>query len=169
MCCLGVPRLIPFLVPASERRFQIRRRACSLFGVLSAVVLAMFGAPLASAVEAPVPDAAQVRIPQSPQDHVDLADLYDKQAFYQRTKARALRRSWAARIQRDSVFPNKSGTEFPWVTRLKRQAQAEISRADALVAEAERSADYHRMRARELEGLEFATLATTQLSSGGPQ
>ncbi|MGH7419357.1 MAG: hypothetical protein ACREKB_16415, partial [Candidatus Rokuibacteriota bacterium] len=101
----------------------------------------------------------------SPQDHLDLAALYQKAAVEHRARAAAARKSLAAELRSLSSFPNKSGVEFPWVTKVKREAQAEISQAETAAAEAERSADYHRMRARELEGLEFATLAA--VSSGG--
>ena len=113
-------------------------------------------APAVPAVEAEV--RTEVRVPQTPRDHLELAALYLKAAAENRQRGEALRKSWAVEIKRQTPFPNKSGIEFPWLTRLKRQAQEEITQADDAGAAAERAGEYHRLRARELEGLEFATL-----------
>jgi hypothetical protein len=106
-----------------------------------------------------------VRVPQSPQDHAELAGLYQRLAAQQREHADSLRKSLAAQIQRIAVAPNKTGVESPWVAKVKREAHPEISEAETAAAEAERSTEYHRMRAKELAGLEFATLAS--VSAGG--
>lgn len=133
---------------------------------LLAVLLMLTPSAVLPADEAVQTQGAAVRVPQSPQDHVELAGLYQRLAAQQRGRAESLRKSWAAEIKRQTPFPNKAGVEFPWLTRLKRQAQEEISRAESEAAEAGRFADYHRMRAKELEGLEFTTLAAS-VSPGG--
>lgn len=126
---------------------------------VSVVLLVFSVASVARAGERLAARAVEVRVPQSPTDHLELAALYQKVADEQRRKADSLRKSWTAEIQKRTPFPNKGGVEFPWIAKLKKQAQAEISQAEAAEEEAGRFAGYHRMRAKELEGLEFAHLA----------
>jgi hypothetical protein len=133
---------------------------------LLAVLLILTPAVVSHADDAVQTQGADVRVPQSPQDHAELAGLYQRLAAQQRGRAESLRKALAAQIQRIAVLPNKTGVESPWVTKVKREAQPEISQAETVAAEAERSANYHRMRAKELEGLEFAMLAAS-VSSGG--
>jgi hypothetical protein len=141
----------------SVSRFVVRRLFAVLLLLTPAVVLR---ADAAAQTQRP-----DVRLPQSPQDHAELAGLYQKLAAQQRGRAESFRKSLAAQIQRIAVAPNKTGVESPWVAKLKREAHPEISEAETAAAEAERSAEYHRMRAKELAGLEFATLASA--SAGG--
>ena len=112
-------------------------------------------------VKRPVASAAQnqaVRVPQSAKDHQELAALYERVAVQDREEAGRVRKSLQAELARAALVPNKTGIEFPWVTRIKRNAQSKISAADQRANEAERAAEYHRARANEIEGLEFAKL-----------
>lgn len=125
--------------------------AAATGGLLAVLLILMPPAVLAQGAEA--------RMPQSSQDHVELAGLYQRLAAKQRAHAESLRISLSEQIKRLAVAPNKTGVELPWVTKVKREAQPEISRAETAAGQAERSAEYHLMRAQELAGLEFATLA----------
>ena len=117
-------------------------------------------------VKRPVTAAAQnqaVRVPQSAKDHQELAALYEKVAVQGREEANRVRKSLQTELGRAASFPNKTGIEFPWVRRVKREAQSRMAAADQRANEAERAAEYHRARANEVEGLEFARL------TGAPQ
>ena len=165
----SVSRFVARRLGPSSRTWVLGTSAPSAVTVrrLLAVLLVLTPAAVSRAEEAVQTQGADVRVPQSPQDHAELAGLYQRLATQERGQADSLRKSWAAEIKRQTPFPNKAGVEIPWLTRLKRQAQEEISRAESEAAEAERSADYHRMRAKELEGLEFVTLAAASVSPGG--
>lgn len=133
--------------------------AVGLFGLALALTLsavAVTSAAAAGAATASDGPGLDVRVPQSADDHAALAGLYAKVAAQDRERAAALRRSLADDLQRTSRFPSKTGVERPSVVRIRREAQARIEEAQSAAAEAERFAAYHRMRAKELEGLEFA-------------
>ena len=102
-----------------------------------------------------------VRVPQTAQDHLELAALYERVAVHSRGEADSVRKSLQTELRRLASFPNKTGSEFPWVTKLKRAAQPKIDAAEKAAEVAARSADYHRLRAKEVEGLEFATLTAS--------
>lgn len=101
---------------------------------------------------------ATVRVPRTPEDHLELAQRYSSLAGKERQRAESLRASLARDLERFAVPPNKTGRDYPWVAKRKQEGEQQISHAAAAAAEAQRFAEFHRMRAKEIEGLEFATL-----------
>lgn len=123
----------------------------------------------ASRADTVAPLAAPVaqQPPWSAQDHLQLAALYRTVGAQNRAEAAAKRRALAAELRRAARFPNKSGREFPWVARLRRNAQPAIDQAEKAAADADRRAEYHALRAMETDGREFESLtaAVTQRRS----
>lgn len=99
------------------------------------------------------------RQPRSADDHRELATLYRALGDQRRAEADALRQALVAELRRTAQVPNKWGTDFPWVARLKQNAQPAIDQAERASADAHRLAEYHTHRAKEVEGREFETLA----------
>lgn len=146
-------RIVRSQVPRWTRRRQPvvgRRVQAALF-----VLTVAFGASATAWTREQAPD---VRVPQSAQDHLELAVLYEHVVQQERAQASNRRKLLSEELRR-AAFPNKSGVELPWIVKIRRQGQSEIDRAEKAAADAQRSAEYHRMRAKELEGREFATLA----------
>ena len=110
-------------------------------------------------IEAAAGQRGEVRVPQTAKDHFELAALYERFENQQRAEATSLRTSLETELRRLAVPPNKTGSEFPWVTKVKRQMEPKIGAAEQTAKDAQRAADYHRFRAKEVEGLEFAKLA----------
>ena len=110
-------------------------------------------------LSAPAAQQQGVRLPRSAQDHLELATLYRTLGAQNRGEAEAMRQVLVAELRQVAQFPNKSGTEFPWVARLRRNAQPAIDQAERAAADADRLAEYHALRAKETEGREFETLA----------
>lgn len=80
---------------------------------LLAVLLILTPSTVLRADETAQTQGATVRVPQSPQDHAELAGLYQRLATQQRGRADSLRKALAAQIQRIAVLPNKTGVESP--------------------------------------------------------
>lgn len=148
---VGPQRMASHRTVAIVRWSSVIRR--SLF--VSALALTFSIAPGTTPAEA---QGQEVKLPRSAQDHLELAALYERVAVQNRGEADSVRKSLQTGLRRLASFPNKTGHEFPWVTKLKREAQPKLDAAEKAAAAAERSADYHRLRAKEVEGLEFATL-----------
>ena len=90
--------------------------------------------------------------PLTIEGHLALVERYKRRAAEYRQEAGDHRKMLAGYRRDAAVFPNKTGREFPWFTKLRQHCEGYIQRADALAHEAERFAEFHRMRARELQG-----------------
>ncbi len=124
-------------------------------GALAGAVLTMLQAPQASAQateEKPAGDQPTYKIPQTFEDHMALAERYRKKAATYREEAEIHEKMLAGYRKDASLFPNKSGIEPPWFTKLRKHCEDYINRAEALAAEADRFAEFHRMRALEFRG-----------------
>ncbi len=108
------------------------------------------GQPAGSAT-AKTEEAAR-KVPQTVEDHLALVERYRAQAAAYRKEADVHRETLAGYRRRVAAFPNKSGHEFGWFTELRQRCEGYIRRLEALADEAERFAEFHRMRARELQG-----------------
>ena len=107
--------------------------------------------PQATVSPITAPEAAP-KVPQTVEDHLALVERYKRKAAEYRKEASEHRTMLDVYRRDASIFPNKSGREYPWFAKLRRHCEDYISRADALAAEAERFAEFHRMRAKELQG-----------------
>ncbi len=118
---------------------------------LQAIMLAMSLAT-GSIVSAPVSVAAaeDVKVPVTAADHTALAKQYaDKAAAY---KAEAESHRKMAEAYKKSVATTPKAPPNPFVAKMERHCQALAKDADKLAADSQKAADYHTLRAKELEG-----------------
>jgi hypothetical protein len=96
--------------------------------------------------EATEPDP---RPPQTAEEHRARADRYKKKAAEYRQEANAHRKMLADYASRMAPMPRQ---ENPWLKKMRVHCQQYIKSADALAREADRFAEYHSLRAAEMEG-----------------
>ena len=101
---------------------------------------------------APPTDERPRKVPQTVEDHLALVERYRCKAAEHHKEADEHRKMLAGYRSDMATIPNKMGREFPWFTKLREHCEGYIRRADALASEAERFAEFHRMRAKELQG-----------------
>lgn len=97
--------------------------------------------------------ADALKLPQTPDDHLALARGYDAKAARYREEAQAHRRMLAEEVQHASGPPRKGASLEPgWLAKKREHCEGYIWAADQLAAEASKFAEYHRLRAAELQG-----------------
>lgn len=119
---------------------------------LPALMLAASLATGSLLVSAPISVAVaeDVKVPVTVADHTALAKHYaDKAAAY---KAEADSHRKMAEAYKKSVATTPKAPPNPFVTKMERHCQALAKDADKLAADAQKAADYHTLRAKELEG-----------------
>jgi hypothetical protein len=114
----------------------------------------MLGITLAvGSVFAVVPGSAlaeDAKVPVTVADHTALAKQYaDKAASY---KAEAESHRKMAEAYKKSVATSPKAPENPWVRKMERHCQALAKDAEKLASDSQKAADYHALRAKELEG-----------------
>lgn len=143
------------LTGVSQRRAILKLGTLALAVPARALHALQVGSPEKQAPECPCPPSDDERTTKAPltvEEHLALVERYRRKAAEYRKEADEHRRMLAGYRRDAAVFPNKSGREFPWFTKLRQRCEGYIQRADALADEAERFAEFHRMRARELQG-----------------
>lgn len=99
------------------------------------------------------PSADVLKLPQTPDDHLALARDYDAKVARYREEAQTHRRMLAEQVQRASVPPRKGANLEPgWLAKMREHCEGYIRAAEQLAAEASKFAEYHRLRAAELQG-----------------
>jgi hypothetical protein len=94
--------------------------------------------------------AEDVKVPVTVADHTALAKQYaDKAASY---KAEAESHRKMAEAYKKSVATTPKAPPNPWVLKMEKHCQALAKDADKLAADSQKAADYHTLRAKELEG-----------------
>ena len=117
-----------------------------------AIVLAMSlatGSMLASA-PASVAAAEDVKVPVTVADHTALAKQYAEKAAAYKAEADSHRKM--AEAYKKSVATTPKAPPNPFVAKMERHCQALAKDADKLAADSQKAADYHALRAKELEG-----------------
>jgi hypothetical protein len=123
--------------------------------------LMMFGAMavLVPSVAAPqetpgVEQRQSMGVPQTPEEHFGRAQAYRDKAVAYRQEAALHRRMFANYESRSGVpaMKAKTGVDAPWVAKMRRHCDALIKTADAHAVEAERFAEFHTMRGKEMQG-----------------
>jgi len=96
---------------------------------------------------------ADVKVPSTPEEHFalakqykDKADGYRKEAADHRAMAEAYKKTVA------SSQSERHGQKDPWVAKMEKHCDAIATTADKLAVENEKAADYHTLRAKELQG-----------------
>jgi hypothetical protein len=94
---------------------------------------------------------AEVSVPETAADHQALAKQYSDEATAFR-KVAAEQREKAATYNKGTAGPSKSGTPNPWAKKMADQCGKMVSGAETLAVDAQKSAEYHTLRAQELAG-----------------
>jgi hypothetical protein len=115
-------------------------------GMLAATLFAAF------AMSATASLAQEVKVPETAADHDGLVKSYrDKAATFRKEveahkqMAEAYKKSWAQPV-------DKTGKKNPWVLKMEKHCQTIAKDAEKLAADADKAADYHELRAKELQG-----------------
>ena len=94
--------------------------------------------------------AEDVKVPVTVADHTALAKQYaDKAAAY---KAEAESHRKMAAEYKKSVATTPKAPANPFVTKMEKHCQMLAKDAEKLAADSQKAADYHTLRAKELEG-----------------
>ena len=93
-------------------------------------------------------------VPQSPEEHFARAASYTEKAAAYRQEVAAHRKMLSdyENSGANPMFKSKSGTELPWVAKMRSHCDSYIKQAALLAAEADRFAEFHRMRGAEMQG-----------------
>lgn len=94
--------------------------------------------------------AEDVKVPVTVADHTALAKQYADKAAAYRGEAESHRKM--AEAYRKSVATTPKAPPNPFVAKMDRHCQALAKDADKLAADSQKAADYHTLRAKELEG-----------------
>lgn len=96
--------------------------------------------------------ADDMKIPQTTAEHEEMAKQYKDQAA-QYKKVADDHRAMAEAYKKTIAMPvSKGGQKNPWLEKMEKHCAALAKDADKLAADAEKAADYHSMRAKELHG-----------------
>lgn len=117
---------------------------------VQAIMIAMSlatGSLLATAVPAHADD---VKVPETVADHMTLAKHYtDKAAAY---RAEAEHHRKMAEAYKKGVASSPKAPANPWLVKMQKHCMAFVRDAEKLAKDAEKAAEYHTFRAKELEG-----------------
>jgi hypothetical protein len=108
--------------------------------MLLAIGLAL---PLMARAEPPRPDTVA--------DHMAQAQSYKQKASAYRKEA-AEHRAMAEEYRKSVPGPTKGGIENPWAKKMEAHCYAIVADAEKLAADADKAADFHTLRAKELQG-----------------
>lgn len=112
-----------------------------------AISLAAGAAFVAAASSA---SAEDVKVPTTVADHTALAKQYqDKAAAY---NAEAEQHRKMAEAYKASVATTPKAPANPWAKKMEKHCMALVKDAEKLAADAQKAADFHMLRAKELEG-----------------
>lgn len=123
--------------------------------LLGASLLAMgaFAFPqIAASADVPMQgDMASMKMmPQTADEHSAMAESYKTKAAGYRQDAE-MHRQMLADYKKGAV-PGQKGGENPWVTKERRHCEKYIKDANNLAADADQFAQFHAMRAKEIQG-----------------
>jgi hypothetical protein len=113
----------------------------SLFGSLAVIALLGFGAPAF---------ADEMKVPQTAADHEALAKTYESKAADYEKEAQ-FHRDMLADFKKTRPETNKTGKRGD-VAKMEQHCTTLIKDAEKLATDTKKSAEYHHLRAKELEG-----------------
>lgn len=94
--------------------------------------------------------AHDVKVPETVADHMALAKEYtEKAASY---KAEAEHHRKMAEAYKASVATTPKAPPNPWAKKMEKHCLALVKDAEKFAADAQKAADYHTLRAKELQG-----------------
>ena len=94
--------------------------------------------------------AEDVKVPATAADHTALAKQYAEKAAAYKAEADSHRKM--AEAYKKSVATTPKAPPNPWVVKMEKHCQALAKDLDKLAADSQKAADYHTLRAKELEG-----------------
>lgn len=116
--------------------------------LIAVLIIALAGAALAQSSQQAAP--AQVKIPQTPEDHFALAKRYQEQAAANRQLA-AEHRAMAEEYKKSIAPPTKAGPN-PYGKKMEAHCLTIAKDAEKLAADADKAAEFHTLRGKELQG-----------------
>ena len=126
-------------------------KAVMMLGAMAVLV-----PPIGAAQEPPpvVEQRQPMAVAQTPEQHFERARAYREKAAAFRQEAALHRRMFANYESRNGLpaLKVKTGVEAPWVAKMRKHCDALIKAADAHAVEAERFAEFHTMRGKEMQG-----------------
>jgi hypothetical protein len=97
------------------------------------------------------PATAAPKMPTTAADHLALAKSYKEKAAAYKKEA-DYHRAMADAYKKSVPGPTKGGVENPWAKKMEEHCRAIVTDAEKLAADAEKAAEYHTLRAKELQG-----------------
>lgn len=96
----------------------------------------------------------EMSVPQTAEEHSARAALYREKAASYRKDVETHRKMLAdyKQSQNNPALQSKSGHELPWIAKMRKHCESYMKQAEALAAEADAFAKFHRMRAEEMKG-----------------
>lgn len=96
--------------------------------------------------------ADEAKVPTTAAEHEALAKQYKDQAA-QYKKVSDDHKAMAEAYKKSVAMPvEKGGKKNPWLTKMEKHCEVLSKDADKMAADAEKAADYHTLRAKELQG-----------------
>jgi hypothetical protein len=92
----------------------------------------------------------EMKVPETARDHHEMAEHYQKVAAQTREDV-AMHKKMLADFTKGVAANPKSG-ENPYAKQMRQHCEKYIKSAEALATEADASANFHALRAKELEG-----------------
>ncbi len=118
------------------------RRMNVMLGV--AMLLAALALPTVARAQA-------AKIPQTAADHLALAKSYQEKAAAYRKEV-ADHKAMAEAYKKSSAPGGKSTGENPWAKKMEEHCRAIAADAEKLAVDADKAAEFHMLRAKELQG-----------------
>lgn len=94
--------------------------------------------------------AQDAKVPVTAEDHLALSKSYAEKAAAYRAEAEYHRKM--AEAYKKSVATSPKAPPNPWVVKMEKHCQAIARDAEKLASDAQKAADYHTLRAKELQG-----------------
>jgi hypothetical protein len=127
----------------------MRRRVIS---VVVGALLAPAGATFHALAQEPSKQES-LGAPHTVEEHMAKAAAYREKAAQYRKEADEHRKMLEDhRRGGPAAMESKTGREAPWVAKMRKHCERYIKAAEAIAAEAESFASFHRMRAEEMQG-----------------
>jgi hypothetical protein len=137
-------------------------------GLMSGALVFAGGVSAATQEPATAMASAPAGIPQTPEEHLALAESYRAKAASYRADAEEHRKMFAdyERKTGSPLMKVKTGREEPWVKKMRQHCEGYVREATRLAAEADSFAAFHRMRGAEAAPTATGTQAPATAGSG---
>ena len=94
---------------------------------------------------------AETKVPETQAEHLTLAKSYQEKAATYRKEA-AEHRAMADAYKKSVPGATKGGGENPWAKKMEAHCRAIATDAEKLATDADKAAEFHTLRAKELQG-----------------